>query len=235
MNKIEKMLRKNAPDLLLAVGVCSLIGSTIMAVKSTPKANHILEEKKDSTKMEKLKAVAPCYTSSALLACAGTASIICSRNITKNRFTAMATAYTVTSSTLRSFKKNLEEVVEPEKVKIIKSKVAKDNLKESKNDIPVNDGDKKPLFFDSTSGRFFRSTINDIDRVVNELNKQMMNDMSIRLNDFYNEIGLDRIKIGEDLGWNIDKGLIEVRYDSTIADNDEPCIVLDYELTHEIY
>ena len=235
MNKMEKILRKNAPDLLLTVGVCSLIGSTIMAVKSTPKANRILEEKKDSTKIEKLKAVAPCYTSSALLACAGTASIICSRNITKNRFTAMATAYTVTSSTLRSFKKNLEEVVEPEKVKIIKSKVAKDNLKESKNDIPVNDGDKKPLFYDTTSGRFFRSTINDIDRVVNELNKQMMNDMSIRLNDFYNEIGLDRIKIGEDLGWNIDKGLIEVRYDSTIADNDEPCIVLDYELTHEIY
>ena len=63
----------------------------------------------------------------------------------------------------------------------------------------------------------------------------MMNDMCIRLNDFYNEIGLDRIKIGEDLGWNIDKGLIEVHYDSTIADNEEPCIVLDYELTHEIY
>ena len=236
INNIEKILRKNAPDLLLTVGVCSLIGSTIMAVKSTPKANRILEEKKDSTKIEKLKSVAPCYASSALLACAGTASIICSRNITKNRFTAMATAYTVTSSTLRSFKKNLEEVVEPEKVKIIKSKVANDNLKESKNDIPINnDEDKKPLFFDSTSGRYFRSTINDIDRAVNELNKQMMNDMCIRLNDFYNEIGLDRIKIGEDLGWNIDKGLIEVRYDSTIADNDEPCIVLDYELTHEIY
>ena len=80
MNKIEKILRKNAPDLLLAVGVCSLIGSTIMAVKSTPKANRILEEKKDSKKMEKFKAVAPCYASSALLACAGTASIVCSRN-----------------------------------------------------------------------------------------------------------------------------------------------------------
>ena len=109
-------------------------------------------------------------------------------------------------------------------------------MNESKNDIPIsNDEDKKPLFYDSTSGRYFRSTINDIDKAVNELNKQMMNDMCIRLNDFYNEIGLDRIKIGEDLGWNIDKGLIEVHYDSTIADNDEPCIVLDYELTHEIY
>ena len=67
MNNIEKLLRKNAPDLLLTVGVCSLIGSTIMAVKSTPKANRILEEKKDSTKIEKLKSVAPCYISSTLL------------------------------------------------------------------------------------------------------------------------------------------------------------------------
>lgn len=236
MKNIEKILRKNAPDLLLTVGICSLLGSTIMAVKFTPKANRILKEKENSTKIEKFKAVAPCYVPSALLACAGTASIICSRNITKNRFTAMATAYTVTSSTLRSFKKNLEEVVEPEKVKIIKSKVAKDNLEEAANDIPSNNNEeKKPLFFDSVSGRYFRSTINEIDKAVNELNKQMMNEMYIRLNDFYNEIGLERIKIGEDLGWNIDKGLIEVRYDTTIADNDEPCIVLDYELTYDIY
>ena len=32
----------------------------------------------------------------------------------------------------------------------------------------------------------------------------MMNDMYISLNDFYYEIGLDPIKIGSDIGWNID-------------------------------
>ena len=61
-------------------------------------------------------------------------------------------------------------------------------------------------------------------------NKQMMNDMCIRLNDFYNEIGLDRIKIGEDLGWNIDDGLIEIIFSPQLADDGRPCLSLDYRI-----
>lgn len=45
----------------------------------------------------------------------------------------------------------------------------------------------------------------------------MMNDMYISLNDFYYEIGLDPIKIGSDIGWNIDDGYIDLRFSSQLA------------------
>ena len=34
--------------------------------------------------------------------------------------------------------------------------------------------------------------------------------MYISLNDFYYEIGLDNIKLGDELGWNIDDGYIDL-------------------------
>ena len=50
------------------------------------------------------------------------------------------------------------------------------------------------------------------------------------LNDFYDEHGLDHIDLGDDLGWNIQKGLIDIDLRAKIADNGKPCIVLDFSV-----
>ena len=51
------------------------------------------------------------------------------------------------------------------------------------------------------------------------LNKRMRSEMTIRLNDLYNEIGLPIVKMGGNLGWDIDRYSIEIRYGSHIADS----------------
>ena len=50
----------------------------------------------------------------------------------------------------------------------------------------------------------------------------------ISLNDFYYELGLDPVKNGSALGWNLDSGLIELDFSTCLAENDEPCVVIDY-------
>ena len=50
--------------------------------------------------------------------------------------------------------------------------------------------------------------------------------MYIPLNDFYYEIGLDNIDLGELMGWNVDKGPIELNFSSQIAENGVPCLVI---------
>ena len=52
----------------------------------------------------------------------------------------------------------------------------------------------------------------------------------ISLNEFYDEIGLKYTKIGDDLGWNIDKGLIDVDFSAQLNGNGDPCLVLDYQI-----
>ena len=50
------------------------------------------------------------------------------------------------------------------------------------------------------------------------------------LNDFYYEIGLDNIKLGDELGWNIDDGYIDLSFSSQLASDGTPCLVIDYKI-----
>ena len=72
-------------------------------------------------------------------------------------------------------------------------------------------------------------SIEVIKRAENELNKQMLHDISgyVSLNEFYDELGLDHTSIGDDLGWNTDQ-LIDIAFSSQLNDNGEPSVVLDY-------
>lgn len=66
-----------------------------------------------------------------------------------------------------------------------------------------------------------------------ELNRQMLTEMFISLNDFYSEIGLPEISIGNDLGWNIDKGFIELSFPTKMSEDMRPCIVVNYYVLPE--
>ena len=90
-------------------------------------------------------------------------------------------------------------------------------------------GDGETLCYDVLSGRYFKSKIDKIKKAENDLNRRMRDEMYISLNEFYYEIGLPSIKIGEDIGWNIDReGYIDLRFSSQLNDNDEPVFVIDY-------
>lgn len=57
-----------------------------------------------------------------------------------------------------------------------------------------------------------------------------MREMYVSLNEFYYEIGAKSIPIGDDIGWNVNDGLIEVNFSSTLSDDNRPCIVLEYRV-----
>jgi hypothetical protein len=58
----------------------------------------------------------------------------------------------------------------------------------------------------------------------------MVYDMYVSLNDFYGEIGLEPIQLGDELGWNVDQGLIELEFSSQLSENNEPCLVINYNI-----
>ena len=51
--------------------------------------------------------------------------------------------------------------------------------------------------------------------------------MCASLNDFYFLLNLPEIKCGDNCGWNTDHKL-NVYFSAQVADNDSPCIVLNY-------
>ena len=68
----------------------------------------------------------------------------------------------------------------------------------------------------------------EIKSAINVLNRHLIDTHYISLNDFFDEIGLANTRLGEELGWNLDDGLIDVDFSTQLAEDGTPCLVVDY-------
>lgn len=235
VQQTKKSVKKNSPVILTAVGITGMVTSTVLAVKATPLALDLISEAEfekgeELTKKEVIKATWKPYMPAVGTAVFSIACIIGANSIHMRRSAALATAYKLSQSALHEFKEKAVEVVGEKKVSEIKQKVNQDKVDKdpvSKTEVIITDKGKT-LMYDTISGRYFESSIEEINKIVNELNRDMLSDMYISLNQFYSAIGLQHTKAGYDLGWQCDKGLIEVDFGATIADDGRPCITIDF-------
>ena len=226
---IRGFIVKNAPQILTGIGISGMIGSTVLAVKATPKALELLNDKKEELNTDTLTFKETIVTAwKPYVAC-----IISATTISTKRQTALATAYTLSERAFSTYKDKVIETIGEKKEKKIRDEIAQDRVNE-------DNGEKRQIIItpkgqtlcmDSISGRYFRSDLDTIRKVVNYLNREMTHQNYISLNKFYSELGLPGIKEGDYIGWNIDRGLIELDFDACITDTDEPCIVIDYNIT----
>ena len=228
-------LGKHSPEILTGIGIAGMISTTILAVKATPKALELIgqakwDKEEELTPLETVKVAWKPYIPATITCIASVSCLIGASTVNHKRNAALATAYTISERTLVRYRDKVIDTLGEKKEKEIREKVAQDEL----NKKPVSNSQViitpkgNTLFMDAISGRYFRSDIDKIRKVVNELNRQMIHQNYISLDEFYYEIGLDPIKNGSRLGWNLDDGLIEIDFQPGIADNDEPCLVVDY-------
>lgn len=234
---VQTAMKKHSPEILTGIGITGMITTTVMAVRATPKALILIEEKKDDleadnlTVIETIKAAWLCYIPAAIV---GSISVFClvgasSTNLRRNA--ALATAYTLSESTLKEYQEKVVETIGEKKEQSIRDEVAKDKLvKNPVRDVILTEKGGNNICFDAISGRYFKSDIDQIRKAVNDLNRKMRDETYITLNDFYYEIGLDGTKMGDDLGWNIDKGYIDLDFTSHLDANGTPCLVIGYQV-----
>lgn len=232
-------LGKHSPEILTGIGIAGMVTSTVLAVKATPKALVLLEEARTNedgtledklTIIETVKVAWKPYIPAIAVGIASISCIIGASRVNYKRNAALATAYALSERTLVNYRDKVIETLGEKKEKEVRDKISQDEI------------DKKPisssqviitpkgntLFMDSITGRYFRSDLDSIKKAVIELNMEISHQNYISLNEFYSNIGLDRISNGDNLGWNIDNGYVEIDYSTCLADNDEPCIVIDY-------
>ena len=234
---VRTAMKKHSPEILTGIGIAGMITTTVMAVRATPKALILIEEKKDELKTDILsgkeivKTAWPCYIPAAVI---GSVSVFCligasSTNLRRNA--ALATAYTLSESTLKEYQEKVVETIGEKKEQSILDAVAKDKIaKNPVQEVILTEKGGNTICYDVISGRYFKSDIDKIRKAENELNRQMRDEMYVTLNEFYYEIGLDGTKLGDDLGWNIDKGYIELNFSSHLDANGTPCLVIDYRV-----
>lgn len=235
---IKTSIYKHSPEILTGIGIAGMVTTTILAVKATPKALILINEKKEEKNVDKLdifdtvKATWTCYIPSVITGGLSVICIIGANSVNLRRNAALAAAYSLSESTLKDYQEKVIEAVGDKKEKTIRESAAKEKLNRNPlgNSEVIMTGTGETLCYDVVSGRYFKSDIEKIRRVENDLNREMRDEMYVSLNEFYSEIGLDTIKLGDELGWNIDRGYITIDFSAQLADNGQPCLVLDYTI-----
>lgn len=245
VKKVQMEMAKRSPEILTGIGIAGMITTTVLAVKATPKAIRMLEVERDLKKgasdwnedisltpIETVKATWKCYIPAVVTGTISIACLIGAGSVHTRRTAALATAYKLSETALSEYKEKVIETIGEKKEQIIKEKIDKDHVDKkpvSKSEVIIT---KKgnTLCYDYLSDRYFESDIDQIKKVENALNKQILHDLCgyVSLNEFYDELGLNHIGVGDDIGWNVDR-LIDIRISSQIADDGRPCIVVCHE------
>lgn len=236
-SNVRTAMKKHSPEILTGIGIAGMVTSAVMAVKATPKALDLLESKKVELNTERLeprdiiKTAWKCYIPATVIGGVSIGCLIGASSTNLRRNAALATAYTLSESTLKEYQDKVVESIGGKKEKSIRDSVAKDKMLDNPvREVVLTDAGGNTICYDALSGRYFKSDRDKISRAINNLNRRMRDETYVTLNDFYYELGLDGTKMGDMLGWNIDKGYIDVAFSSHLDANGTPCLVIDYRV-----
>lgn len=236
LKNLGKTIKNHSPEILMGLGISGMVLTTISAVKATPKAIRLVDEReiKDGKRLTKGEIVATtwkCYIPAALTGACSIACLVGANSINARRNAALAAAYAISLQDLADYKKKALEVVGEKKEEMIRDEVAKERLKtdhvESMPIIPTGRG-KVPCY-DYLTKRLFESDMELLRKAENNLNKRLREEDYITLNDFFSEIGLEETDeiIGDTLGWDIDHGYIDMAFSSQLVEG-VPYLVLGH-------
>lgn len=254
LSKIAKGLRtsivKHSPEILTGIGIAGMITSAVMAVRATPKALKSIEEEREYRKLDIENGVDECFAPEQIskkdviklcwkhyvpAVVTGTMSVVClvgASSVNTRRNAALATAYTLSETALKEYREKVVETIGEKKEQAVRDAIAKDKIDKdpvSTREIIITDKGNT-LCYDTISGRYFKSGKDKLERIANELNRRMLNEGYISLNEFYTEAGLPYLPLGDELGWRTDKGLIDLYFSAQLAEDGTPCMVVGFDI-----
>ena len=206
--------RKHSSTILTGLSCVGTVATAIVTAKNTPKAMILLEQaqmdKGDEplTFKEKVKATWKCYIPTAACAVGSMACSIGSNVTSLKREAALISAYTLAQDAANTYQEKVKETIGERKEKSIADKAAQEKIKPDRIEeverchgvIQTGMGDD--LMYDASSGRYFRSRREALERAQVLIQKEISDDGYMSLNEVYDKMGLPNTDIGWILGFN---------------------------------
>ena len=225
-------ISRNSPAILTGLGCAGVLTTAILTGRATLRASEILkmeapDEQLPATEIVKLTwkvFIPPVLVGASSIAC-----IIGANTINTHRNAALAALYSLSETAFREYKEKVVEEIGRNKELKVRDSIAQDRVTTN----PVGDrtiiftGNGEVLCYDALCDRYFKSSAEKIRQQVLELNEDLRNDMWLDLNDLYYAIGLPSTKLGNQVGFDIDKGYIQVDYTGTLTPEGQPCLSID--------
>lgn len=233
----RKFAIDNAPAILTGVACAGVVTTAVLAVKATPQAvrdiQHAESERTEPlTNTEKVKLCWRYYVPAAGMGVVTIACIVSASSINTTRQAAMASAYAFSEQELRKMQEKMAEQFGQTKAERVQDEMNQDHVNANppkQEQVVIVTSGTDHLFMDKLSGRYFRSTVDKVEKACNRINFDLNNNAYAPLNDFYEYLDLDRTDMGDELGWQADD-ILEIRRSLVMA-GDEPCIVMSFSMS----
>lgn len=242
--RIGKLVADNSALVLTAMGAAGTLATAYLAAKASFEAAEVIQQETDQrvqeagghvidavplTNREKTRLVWEFYIPAASTAALTVSCIILVNRIGTRRAAAMATAYAISDKAFEEYRAKVKEKFGHRKEESVRTDVMQDRVKK---DPPTKDriimtGNGEVLCRDEFSERYFRSTVHDIKKAVNDINFKIINENYASLGDFYEMIGLKPTSYSEELGWTTER-LLELSEGTTLTEDDQPCFTFNF-------
>lgn len=221
----QQFVLRNSHHILTGLALLGVGASVALSVRADRIMHEWdIDEFKQLTKEQRIKLYARIYAPPAIAILTTGVCIVGAHSISVKRESSLLLAYEGTRQMYDRYRATVQDRLGPEE-KEIANKAASKAQPVPRETIVYGEGDC--LFYDAYSGRYFKSTVNKIDRVVNELNYTLLREMCVSLNEFYAGIGLEGISLGDQLGWN-EQRQIEVHYGAKVSEEGKAVVVVDF-------
>jgi hypothetical protein len=208
----------NAPAILTAFGAVGVVGTSVLTAKATFEAADRIREAEEKianepreplTKAEKAKIVWPLYIPAVTSGTVSVAAIVMSHRISSKRAAVLAAAYALNQDKLEEYQEKVKEKFGQAKEKETRDELAQDRINREleHSEVYFSPTDNKVLIREDYTGRFFWSSIEAVNKAVNEINHHVLTEGSARISDFYDCLGLSHVSTSDYFGWTMDDRL----------------------------
>ena len=236
---LANAIGKNKRVILTVITIAGEIAAIYAAVKNGPKYEKVLDEfrkKKEAgepvDKKEVIKELAVPTAKIAVPAAISITAAVLNHKAATEAIQSLTSLYSVTKTGDEIYKEAVKRIAGEEVAEQIDHETYKEKCFSDLHTGQVNTvyqtGHGATKFFDAWSGRYFISDANYIKKVMNDCNQRLMSEQYISLNEFYQDIDLQPVDGGKDIGWNSEYGMIDLYIDYVSDEGDQPLGIVKF-------
>ena len=252
MYKSAACLKRNSPTILTVIAAVGVVGTTVAAIKATPKAMKLLkkasdEKNDDLTKLEVVKIAAPVYIPTVAIGVSTIACMFGANALNRKQQAALVSAYALVSNSYKEYKDKLKELYGEEAHQNVVDSIVKEKAKDVKitseslccaSSLDVNEDESAiRLFYDEFSQRYFESTLAKVIGAEYHLNRNFNLRGYCDVNEWYDFLGFTCTGADDYIGWSACKfyedGMepwIEFNHLEVQLDDGLTCIVIEFPI-----
>lgn len=242
-------LKENAPEILTALGMAGVGVTAYQATKAAIASVDVVEVEKAVyretggtsfgpvpddqmevlTTLQTVKLCWPLYVPTIITGAGTMACIFFAYKGNTKRTVAAVTAYSLSERAFAEYREQVVQQMGENRDRKVLDAVAQEKV--NANPPPSSGivilGKDESLFCELHTMRYFKSNIDDIRKAVNDVNHWINMNRHVRLDDFYQLIGLQSTDTSDKLGWEEDE-LMALIFSTAMTEDERPCITFRY-------